>query len=229
MRRIVFGLVLALPLHAYAAETIIFPASFSFGQTTTPSAVDASFWIRSAAEDSCLITEIKTSCGCAISDLPSRLLLPGDSLPLRVQWRLDSTDSLQRVKLYLFIDGQLNPFTLLLDVNDPRSIGSVRALPSRAELGPSSSGVTIALINPDSVALTVSIVGTPDERLELSIPDSLLPLGSSLCQIGLRSSRLELTSSITLEFSANGKKAQRLTIPIEAALKKSRNFLTKSR
>jgi len=107
--------------------------SHNFGQALSGELITHTFTLSNTTEDPIQITDIRTSCGCTASKLEKRLLEPGDSVDLEVQFSLRGRRGPQRTSVVVFTDSEDNPRLTLSLVG--HAIEPVQVQPSELVFG----------------------------------------------------------------------------------------------
>ena len=88
---LLFTLLYSLQSFSYQKELVIAKmlwaeTQFDFGTIEKGTPVTHSFEFRNNGDAPLLITNVKTSCGCTVSDYPKEPIMPGDSEMIKVTY-----------------------------------------------------------------------------------------------------------------------------------------------
>lgn len=194
---------------------------FDFGIVPTGSVLVHHFWLKSMGQDTVTITEVKTGCSCAVSELEKKVLPPGDSVLLGITWDIGrSLGSIFRSPR-VFFNGTDEFIRLGMEGqvwDNPQAARPVTAKPYRFELSRAAikdiENVEFTLINHSDEELGVALLSVLPEQVELSLPESVPANGTASGSIrlkpGFRDEEFSTSVTLLIEDSAN----THLTIPI---------------
>lgn len=194
---------------------------FNFGVVPNNTVLTHHFWLKSIGQDTVKIDTIKTGCSCAITDLDQRILPPGDSVLMGIQWDIKrSRGSIFRSPM-IFYNGSDDALRVHLEGiiwDYPDSARPVSLKPFRFELSRANvkdvDRIQFALINHSGDPLSIELLSLLPEQIELALPDSVPAGGMANGTVTLKPEfrNEEFSTSITL--LVGDRQNTRLTVPI---------------
>ncbi len=177
----VIAAVLLTSAAAFGQPKLVAPAQrFDFGLVPTQSILTHSFWLHSTGTDTVRIDEIKTGCSCAVSELESKIIAPGDSIRLGIEWDIRRLRGGINRSPMIFYNGNEAPYRVHLSgqtTDFPDSARPVFAKPYRFELAKAGSRditeVKFELINRSDEDVNIEVISTLIEEIELEIPEKV--------------------------------------------------------
>ncbi len=118
MKIILVLLFLAFPLqgcYAQNQEKIITqvenadPYSWDFGQVKEGEVLRHTFVLKNESEKTLTIKDVNTSCGCTVFKVEKKVILPGESTDLEVQFNSKGYSGLAQQYVYVHTDSLDNP------------------------------------------------------------------------------------------------------------------------
>ncbi|UCD63285.1 MAG: DUF1573 domain-containing protein [Candidatus Zixiibacteriota bacterium] len=194
---------------------------FEMGAVQHSTWASHAFWFRSTGDDTLVIHEIKTNCGCTLMPLERNWIAPGDSLRVDICWdvwkRIGATGSYP----YIYTNAGVDPFrvyltaTVIVDGGNTRPLAfnpHIFELPRFGDRSIDSVGFTIRNFSDEEVRLKP--VSFFVDECDIVLPEVVAGKGTAKGYIKVRNDFLdsEFKRSITIEM--NDQKENRLTIPI---------------
>lgn len=198
------------------------PERFDFGRSPEGTTVSTLIQVTNPTEVPVVITDIKTGCGCLAAIAADSTILPDDSLTVRIEWELRSSDLTPvgwAKTLYVFTSSTLDPIRIPVTATPPTAASRLAlqgALPLTFSLRATAQRVSVGLINPDTAALGLTVVSKGGLPLRVDLPDSLAPRGRVVIAIDWTDEPFELPwqGSLTIEARSPSGMSERLSIPL---------------
>ncbi|MDD2927776.1 MAG: DUF1573 domain-containing protein [Candidatus Omnitrophica bacterium] len=86
MKRILGLLIVVFFLHAGYCADQPDPYAWDFGKVKPGEVVAHSFILKNGSPKALRITGVNTSCGCTVSEVKKKILLPGESTPVEIKF-----------------------------------------------------------------------------------------------------------------------------------------------
>ena len=218
----IFVLSLTLTASVYGQARLAAPADrFDFGVIPTGTVLSHHFWLKSIGQDTVTIDTVKTGCSCAVSMLDKKVLPPGDSVLLGIQWDIKRSQGSVFRSPMIFYNGTDEALRVHMagTVWDyPDSARPVSAKPFRFELSRAAvkdvNQIEYRLINHSSETVPVRLISLVPPQVEMTVPDSVVAKGTATGSITLRPEfrNEEFSTSVTL--AVGDRDVKRLTIPV---------------
>lgn len=217
-----FPLVSAWFISGTGGKIIIVGGEFDFGVAPQNSTLSHQVWIRSDSEDTIVVTDIKTSCGCLTTSTIPRAIPPGDSLAAVFYWQTRGSLGSTSSRAFVYTSTGIKPTEIVLAadvVTKPDPEASLRWAPSKITFSTpekeSETDQTFQLTNNSDEALVITLVEDRPE-LELEIPDTIGIGGTETGYIAISDAFMgqEFESSFTLEVTGNLTAPYRVSIPV---------------
>ncbi len=218
----IVGIGLLTAATAFGQARLVAPLDkFDFGILPPNSVLVHHFWLRSAGADTVTITDVKTGCSCAASELEKNVLAPGDSVLLGIRWDIGrSHGSIFRSPLVFFNNSEQ---TLRLSLegqvwDDPETARPVTVKPFRFELSRAAikdiDGLPFTLTNHSGEELSIELLSLAPEEIELVLPEKIPANGSASGSVRVKPEfrNTEFSTSITL--LVRDERNTHVTIPV---------------
>ena len=85
------------------------PYSWGFGQVKEGEVLKHTFFLKNESEKTLTIKEVNTSCGCTASKVEKKILLPGESTEIEVQFNTKGYSGLTQQYVYVHTDSLDKP------------------------------------------------------------------------------------------------------------------------
>ncbi len=215
--------VLVMTANLSAGSMLEIPDNkFNFGYTAQNSTLVHSFWFHSTGDDTLRINEIKTGCSCALMPLEKEWIAPGDSMNVKVIWKIKRRLGPSGKYPYIYTNAQEDPFRIGLDTRVFNKFDNVSDLyvikPYKAELAKVANKdidtVEIEFISKYDFDLQIVLIDSNIDECELHIPEILVANDTVFGKVIIKNEYKdkEFVGSFTVEFS--DEKRTRVTIPV---------------
>lgn len=210
-------------------------AAFDFGFAPQNGTLVHEAWIKSTSQDTLLITEIKTGCGCLSPEVLERLpLLPGDSQLVVFYWQTRGSVGEVSRSAFIYTNSEQSPIELVLTANvvtDPPLEASLIWTPKRVAFDIDKkrkrSSIKINLANNLESDISLKLIENLPQ-LELELPEIIKAGTTETAKLSIADGYVgqEFESSITLQVSGNQTPPYRVTIPVASGDFSFRPFFT---
>ena len=196
-------------------------SEFDFGVVPQNATLAHQVWLHAGPDDTLLLIDIKTGCGCLSAPWEKTRIAPKDSLRLVFYWQTRGSEGQKTVSAYVFVEPGPYPLEAkltgkIVTQSDPEA--SLHLQPWRVDFRDGSGDkmdeiVTLSNKSPDELILTLAEIGP---GIEVKMPESIRAGGS----VELHVRRTDaggnslLETSFTLEATGNSGPKQRVSVPV---------------
>lgn len=194
---------------------------FEMGAVPKGCTVSHSFLFRSIGEDTLVIDEIKTGCGCTVAPLERNRLAPGDSMWVSVCWKTGKKTGPAGSYPYVYsncVDGPARLFLTAVIVTDASQNRPAAFNPHIFDLSrfgdKSIDSISFTVSNTSDQDLNIRPVSFFSKECEIHLPETVKAGGTAGGYVKVKEEFLdkEFTGSITVEF--DNKEKNHVTVPI---------------
>ena len=199
----------------------VLDSEWDFGTTPQHSTVLHYFWFRSMGTDTVRINDIKTGCTCALMPLERDWIAPGDSLRVGIIWQTKRAIGAWNRYPRVFSNASEEPLKLVVEGSVVKSMEPARPVslkPYKLEMARTSNlsldSMSFGLTNHSSLDLSVKIVSSAMEQVELVLPEIVKAGAEATGWIKVKPEFMdvEFTTSVTMQFS--NQEETRITLPV---------------
>jgi len=215
--------IVSMPTSTHGAgSTKIVAGGFDFGMVAQNTTVAHQVWVRSDSEDTIVVTDIKSGCGCLVASTDQYRLGPSDSLPITFYWQTRGSEGRTNKSAYLYTETDKRPLELLFTADVVTSFDSMASLMwAPLEIVFPTPGLskelsqTFRLVNSTGADLAVTVIDSGPE-IEIEVPTSVGTGQTATGQVIVVDAytKQEYESSFTLELSGNQEAPYRVSIPV---------------
>lgn len=215
-------LVACLVTAAVAEPLLVAPAPrFDFGITPQDATLTHHFWLKSIGEDTVRIGDVKTGCSCAISDLDTKVVPPGDSVLVGFAWDIKRLlGGIHRSPMIYYND---KPDPLRVHMSGsvstfPDSARPVALQPYRVVLGRAGThdvdSLEFELRNFGEQDLGVELISLVPEQVDLFVPEVVPAGGDAAGYVRVKPDFKDEEFTVSVTFLVNDRASTHLTLPI---------------
>jgi len=217
---IIFTLVISVNINAEAI--LVAPAdNFDFGDIPTNAVLYNGFWVKSIGTDTVVIDEIKTGCSCAVSNIKSDRIPPGDSLLIDLEWDISNNRNAIFRSIQIYYNGKPDPIRLSLKGQIKQSFDNVIPLlikPYRFEFGQTIrkdiDSIQFTFTNTYPLDYEIKVISAISDQYTIDYPKSIKANESASGYIKLNEKYTDVPWQASITFSINDKDNTNITIPI---------------
>lgn len=204
------------------AELTIPNDSFELGKIPQHSIAVHYFWFKSTGEDTLVIEKIKTGCSCAIMELPSDKIAPGDSMLVGLEWDIGKRIYKIGKHPYIYTNAQTDPYRVHLTAEAHQRLDDskpIAVLPYKADFlkfaDMDTQSLEIEITNTSDEDLDLQLISFPLKECEVKIPKSLRAGEKNKIKIDLKKEYIDKEFNRSITLFVNDTNKTKITIPIK--------------
>jgi len=224
MKTIILCLLATVFCEQVSAEPKMEIAShgYDFGIVPQNCTVTYETWLRSTGDDTLVISQIKTGCGCLTAPVDHDLLPSGDSTNVVFHWQTRNQEGPVTLNAYLFSNAGTDPEKISLSAvvtaafDSTSSISWAPLVIRLASYTRTDNELDFEIRNRSGIDLGISLIPGILNELQVDIPESI-PAGASVSgtlSVGEGLLEQAFERSFTIELSQKVNNYDRFTIPV---------------